>query len=66
LLERAAQGQPTDAAIAEHLGDAYYSAGRRFEARYVWRAALTYAEGKAADRLRSKIDAGLRPDLAAP
>lgn len=66
LLERAAQGQPADAAIAEHLGDAYYSAGRRFEARYVWQAALTYAQGKAADRLRVKIDAGLRPDLAAP
>ncbi|HEX8061941.1 MAG TPA: tetratricopeptide repeat protein [Allosphingosinicella sp.] len=66
LLERAAQGQPADAAIAEHLGDAYYSAGRRFEARYAWRAALPYAEGPAADRLRSKIDAGLRPDLAAP
>ncbi len=56
LLERAAQGQPADAAIAEHLGDAYYSAGRRYEARYVWQAALTYAQGKAADRLRSKID----------
>jgi tetratricopeptide (TPR) repeat protein len=66
LLERAAQGQPADAAIAEHLGDAYYSAGRRYEARYVWQAALTYAQGPAADRLRSKIDAGLRPDLAAP
>ncbi|HEX8226052.1 MAG TPA: tetratricopeptide repeat protein [Allosphingosinicella sp.] len=66
LLERAAQGQPADAAIAEHLGDAYYSAGRRFEARYVWQAALTYAQGKAADRLRTKIDSGLRPDLAAP
>jgi Flp pilus assembly protein TadD len=66
LLERAAQGQPADAAIAEHLGDAYYSAGRRFEARYAWRAALPYAEGPAADRLRTKIDTGLRPDLAAP
>ena len=66
LLERAAQGQPADAAIAEHLGDAYYSAGRRYEARYVWQAALTYAQGKAADRLRTKIDTGLRPDLAAP
>jgi tetratricopeptide (TPR) repeat protein len=66
LLERAAQGQPADAAIAEHLGDAYYSAGRRFEARYAWRAALHYAEGAAADRLRTKIDTGLRPDLAAP
>jgi tetratricopeptide (TPR) repeat protein len=66
LLERAAQGQPTDAAIAEHLGDAYYSAGRRYEARYAWRAALHHAEGPAADRLRSKIDTGLRPDLTAP
>ncbi|HEU0100006.1 MAG TPA: tetratricopeptide repeat protein [Allosphingosinicella sp.] len=66
LLEQAAQGQPADAAIAEHLGDAYYSAGRRYEARYAWRAALPYAEGPAVDRLRSKIDTGLRPDLAAP
>ncbi|MEA3009808.1 MAG: hypothetical protein QOJ91_1500 [Sphingomonadales bacterium] len=66
LLERAAQGQPADASIAEHLGDAYYSAGRRYEARYAWRAALPFAEGPTADRLRSKIDSGLRPDLAAP
>ncbi len=66
LLEQAARGQPADAAIGEHLGDAYYSAGRRFEARYAWRAALHHAEGAAADRLRSKIDTGLRPDLAAP
>ena len=66
LLERAAQGQPADAAIAEHLGDAYYSAGRRYEARYAWRAALPYAEGAAAARLRTKIDTGLRPDLTAP
>ncbi|HEY0412469.1 MAG TPA: tetratricopeptide repeat protein [Allosphingosinicella sp.] len=66
LLERAARGQPADAAINEHLGDAYYSAGRRYEARYAWRAALVYAEGGAADRLRAKIDGGLRPELAAP
>ncbi|MFL6844680.1 MAG: tetratricopeptide repeat protein [Allosphingosinicella sp.] len=66
LLETASQGQPADAAIAEHLGDAYYSAGRRYEARYAWRAALPYAEGPAAERLRGKIDSGLRPELAAP
>ncbi|HEX8469102.1 MAG TPA: tetratricopeptide repeat protein [Allosphingosinicella sp.] len=66
LLERASQAQPADSAIAEHLGDAYFSAGRRYEARYAWRAALHYAEGQAADRLRTKIDTGLRPDLAAP
>jgi tetratricopeptide (TPR) repeat protein len=66
LLERAAKGQPSDAAINEHLGDAYYSAGRRYEARYAWKAALVYAEGSAADRLKGKIDSGLRPELAAP
>jgi tetratricopeptide (TPR) repeat protein len=66
LLERAAQGQPADSAINEHLGDAYYSSGRRYEARYAWEAALVYADEKAADRLRAKIDGGLRPELAAP
>ena len=66
LLERAARGQPADSAINEHLGDAYYSAGRRFEARYAWQAALTYAEGDVATRLKAKIDTGLKPSLAAP
>ena len=66
LLERAVEGEPADAAINEHLGDAYYAAGRRFEARYAWSAALTYAEGEAAARLRAKLQAGLTPELAAP
>jgi Flp pilus assembly protein TadD len=66
LLETAARRQPADSAINEHLGDAYYSAGRRYEARYAWRAALVYADGAVADRLRAKIDTGLKPELAAP
>ncbi|MEA3050357.1 MAG: hypothetical protein QOG84_2193 [Sphingomonadales bacterium] len=66
LLERAARGQPADPAINEHLGDAYFSAGRRVDARYAWRAALVYADAKAAERLRAKIESGLTPDLAAP
>lgn len=66
LLERASQGEPADAAIAEHLGDAYYSAGRRFEARHAWNAALVTASGDAASRLRAKIEAGLKPELASP
>jgi Flp pilus assembly protein TadD len=66
LLESAARRQPADAAINEHLGDAYYSAGRRFEARYAWRAALVSAESTVAERLRAKLDAGLKPELAAP
>lgn len=66
LLERAVQNEPADPAINEHLGDAYFSAGRRFEARYAWTAALIAAEQKDADRLRAKIDAGLLPHLTSP
>jgi predicted Zn-dependent protease len=57
-LERAARGEPADVEINEHLGDAYYAAGRRIEARFAWRAALVYAEGEAAERLRAKIERG--------
>ncbi len=66
LLEVAVAGQPGDPAINEHLGDAYYTAGRRYEARYAWRAALLHAEEDAAKRLRAKIEAGLKPELASP
>lgn len=66
ILERAAQGEPADPAINEHLGDAYYSMGRRFEARYAWKAALLHAEEEDAVRLRAKIDTGLTPALASP
>jgi len=59
VLERAVQGEPADPEINEHLGDAYYTAGRRIEARFAWQAALLHAEGAAAERLRAKIDKGL-------
>jgi len=65
LLERAAQGAPADVEINEHLGDAYYSVGRRAEARFAWRAARVYAEGDDAARLDAKIESGLTPQLAA-
>ena len=66
LLEKAVVGQPADPAINEHLGDAYYSAGRRYEARYAWEAALIYAEDEDAARLRAKLETGLTPKLASP
>jgi tetratricopeptide (TPR) repeat protein len=65
LLEQAAQGEPADVEINEHLGDAYYAAGRRVDARYAWAAALVYAESEDATRLRAKIDRGLTHELAA-
>ncbi|TMJ18835.1 MAG: tetratricopeptide repeat protein [Alphaproteobacteria bacterium] len=65
LLEQAAQGEPADVEINEHLGDAYFAAGRRVEARFAWMAASVYAEGDAATRIAAKIETGLTPQLAA-
>lgn len=66
LLERAAAASPAEATINEHLGDAYWSMGRRFEARYAWRAALVTAEDKDRNRLTTKIASGLDRATAAP
>ena len=63
LLELAARGEPADVEINEHLGDAYFAAGRRHEARFAWRAALVYAEDEDAERLNAKIRTG--PQIAA-
>ena len=40
-LERAVELEPEDATINGHLGDAYAAAGRKLEAEYQWRRALT-------------------------
>jgi len=65
MLERAAQGEPADVEINEHLGDAYFAAGRRIEARFAWKAALVYADGPATTRIAAKVEGGLTPQLAA-
>ena len=65
LLEKAAQGEPGSATINEHLGDAYWRIGRRFEARYAWRAAALYAEGEQKTRLSAKLTDGLDQGTAA-
>src|SRR3546814_14653345 len=44
LLEQAVQLEPAEPTINEHLGDAYWQVGRRYEARYSWRAAMVGAE----------------------
>ncbi|MBN8898254.1 MAG: tetratricopeptide repeat protein, partial [Rhodospirillales bacterium] len=41
LLERAVELDSEDATINGHLGDAYWAAGRKIEAQYQWRRALT-------------------------
>jgi Flp pilus assembly protein TadD len=58
LLEQAARGAPAESDINEHLGDAYWRAGRQLEARYAWRAALVAADTDQAKRIQAKIDNG--------
>lgn len=58
LIEGAAREAPDDVEINEHLGDLYWRAGRRVEARYAWRAASVSAEGADAARLASKVANG--------
>ncbi len=59
ILEQAARAEPTISEISQHLGDAYWAAGRRVEARYAWAAALEQAEEKERPGLRQRIDLGL-------
>ena len=66
-LSRAAVADPGQGEIREHLGDALYTAGRRIEARFAWRAALaTTEESVAKARIESKIERGLDKANAAP
>jgi tetratricopeptide (TPR) repeat protein len=59
ILERAVAIEPTIAEIGEHLGDVYWSVGRRIDARYAWSAALVQAEEADVKRLSAKIDRGV-------
>ncbi|MEO6582110.1 MAG: tetratricopeptide repeat protein, partial [Sphingomicrobium sp.] len=65
-LQRAAARDPQQPEIHEHLGDALYSIGRRYEARFAWNAALISAEDEVAARIRLKIAGGLTAATAAP
>ena len=58
LLERAAEGSPNNGTISEHLGDAYWQVGRRFEARYAWAAAKLLVSDNDAARIAAKIANG--------
>lgn len=60
LLEEASQKEPGMGEISEHLGDAYWMAGRRIDARYAWNNALVQSDGADAQRLSGKIDFGLK------
>ena len=61
LVERAAQASPASADIADHLGDIYWTVGRRYEARYAWRAASVVADAGDRARIAAKIANGPTP-----
>lgn len=66
VLEKAVQGQPGDPTINEHLGDAYWAMGRKYEARYAWRAAALFADSADVEaRAKAKAEQGFSPALAA-
>ncbi|MCB2108503.1 MAG: tetratricopeptide repeat protein [Rhodobacteraceae bacterium] len=59
-LEKAVELNPSDPTINEHLGDAYWKVGRRNEARFQWRRALSLAEEESQKTaIRTKLDQGL-------
>ncbi len=61
-LEHAVEMEPEDSTINGHLGDAYLAAGRKIEAQYQWRRALTLNPAPDdAKKLEAKLDIA-RPD----
>jgi len=61
-LEQAVMLAPADAEVNDHLGDAYWSVGRKVEAGFQWRRVLTLAPDAA---LRAQVQAKLASPLGA-
>ena len=62
-LERATELEPSDPEITGHLGDAYWALGRRDEARYKWKLALSLSvDEEEQAMLRKRLDSGLAPE----
>ena len=61
-LERAAELSPSDPEIVDHLGDAYWRAGRETEAAFEWRRALQFHPDEQREAtLKTKLERGLPP-----
>ena len=59
-LETAVELKPVDPVINDHFGDALWMVGRRIEARFQWKRALSFEpEEDDAERIRRKLAAGL-------
>ena len=61
-LEQASDMNPANAVISDHLGDAYWSFGRKNEAEFQWRHALDLKEDAELidkEKIKAKLDNGL-------
>ena len=59
-LEKAVALEPADPTLNEHLGDVYWKVGRKNEARFQWRRALTLKpDDKQKATLQAKLEQGL-------
>ena len=66
-LQKASMADAAQSEINEHLGDALYQSGRRYEARFAWRAALVTADDNVErQRIEAKIGFGWTSATAAP
>lgn len=66
-LEKAADLEPANALISEHLGDAYWFVNRQNEARFQWKHALTMKDESGelvVDDVKTKIKNGLQENPA--
>ncbi len=60
FLEQATELEPADSEITGHLGDVYWYLGRRDEARFKWRLAISLAKTETEkDKFRTRIETGL-------
>lgn len=59
-MEKASLLEPVDPVVTDHLGDVYWSVGRKREAEYQWHRALSFNPTEAdATRIRLKLEKGL-------
>lgn len=64
-MEKASLLEPVDPVVTDHLGDVYWMNGRKREAEFQWRRALSFQpEERDAIRIRRKLERGLDAVLA--
>ena len=64
-MEKASLLEPVDPVVTDHLGDVYWMVGRKLEAQFQWRRALSFEPAeKDALRIRRKLEVGLDAVMA--